>query len=254
MLQRLLALPDETLHRYDLSSLRWIMTGAAPLATETARRVEETFGPILYNFYGATETGLVSIALPGEHTARPGTVGRLIGGNEVRLLDEAGRDVPEGQVGEIFVQSPMAMEGYHDNPDATRAAQREGFLSVGDLGWLDRDGYLYLAERKSDLVITGGVNVYPWEIEQRLHEHPAVADVAVVGAPSAEWGEELVAFVVRRPGREVTAEALIDWVRAALADFKRPRDVLFVDELPRNPTGKLQKRELRARAADRGNW
>jgi fatty-acyl-CoA synthase len=249
MLSRLMALPPETLRRYDTSSLRFIMSGAAPLPTETARRVEETFGPILYNFYGATETGLVTLALPGEHTARPGTIGRLIGGNQVRILDGEGREVPDGQVGEIYVRNSMLMDGYHGNQKATDDATREGFLSVGDLGYRDADGYFYLADRKTDMVISGGVNIYPWEIEQRLHEHPAVHEVAVVGVPDAEWGESLAAFVVLRAGATVADGELDGWVRAALADYKRPRRYQFVDALPRNPTGKVLKRELKARMA-----
>jgi fatty-acyl-CoA synthase len=249
MYQRLVDLGPEVLRRYDLSSLRWLMSGAAPLPTELARRVEEGFGPILYNFYGATETGVVTLAGPGEHTARPGTIGRPVMGNELRLLDEAGRPVPDGQVGvigELYVRNRLLVEGYHADEAATRAAQRDGFMSVGDLAWRDADGYYYLAERKVDLVISGGVNIYPLEIEQRLHEHPAVSDAAVVGVPDAEWGETLIAYVVLRPGRTTTAEALRAHIGAVLADYKKPRQVLFVPELPRNPTGKVLKRELRA--------
>jgi fatty-acyl-CoA synthase len=249
MLSRLMALPPETRRKYDTSSLRWIMSGAAPLPTDLARRVEDAFGPILYNFYGATETGLVTLAKPGEHTARPGTIGRLVGGNQVRLLDGEGHDVPDGQVGELYVQNAMLMDGYHGNDAATRAATRDGFISVGDLAYRDKDGYLYLADRKSDMVISGGVNVYPWEIEQRLHEHPAVHEAAVVGVPDPEWGESLVAYVVLNEGRSATAEELQEHVRQTLADFKRPRRVYFVESLPRNPTGKILKRELKLKAA-----
>jgi fatty-acyl-CoA synthase len=247
MLSRLIALGSETLRKYDTSSLRWIMSGAAPLPTELARRVEDAFGPILYNFYGATETGLVTIALPGEHTARPGTIGKLIGGNEVRLIDGEGRDVPDGQVGELYVRNGMLMDGYHANEKATRDATREGFISVGDLAYRDADGYYYLADRKTDMVISGGVNIYPWEIEQRLHDHPAVQEAAVVGVPDPEWGESLAAFVVLRAGQSATGEELGAWVKDALADFKRPRNFQFVESLPRTVTGKILKRELKAR-------
>jgi fatty-acyl-CoA synthase len=249
MYARLMSLPPEVIRKYDCSSLRWLMSGAAPLPTDLARRVEDAFGPILYNFYGATETGLVTIAKPGEHTARPGTIGTIIGGNEVRLLDAEGREVPIGQVGEVYVRNSMLMDGYHGNDKATRDATREGFISVGDLAYRDADGYYYLADRKTDMVISGGVNIYPWEIEQRLHEHPAVHDAAVVGAPDPEWGESLVAFIVLETGRTATAEELCDWVKQTLADYKRPRKVFFIDALPRNPTGKILKRELKARAA-----
>jgi fatty-acyl-CoA synthase len=247
MLTRLMSLPPETLHKYDTSSLRWIMSGAAPLPTELARQVEDAFGPVLYNFYGATETGLVTIALPGEHTARPGTIGRLIAGNDVRLYDGEGRVVPDGQVGELYVRNPMLMDGYHGNQKATQEASRDGFISVGDLAWRDPDGYFYIADRKNDMVISGGVNIYPWEIEQRLHEHPAVQEAAVVGIPDAEWGESLAAFVVLRGGQSATAEELQAWVKEALADYKRPRKVVFIDVLPRTQTGKILKRELKQR-------
>jgi fatty-acyl-CoA synthase len=245
MYARLMALPPAMLRGYDLSSLRWLMSGAAPLPTELARQVEDTLGPILYNLYGATETGLVTLAGPGEHTARPGTIGRLLGGNEVRLLDDAGREVSEGQVGELYVKNAMMMDGYHRDEAATACASREGFISVGDLAYRDADGYYYLADRKGDMVISGGVNIYPFEIERRLHEHPAVAEAAVIGVPDPEWGESLVAFVVLRPGRSASEADLIEHVGARLADYKRPRRVFFVDALPRNATGKVLKRELR---------
>jgi acyl-CoA synthetase (AMP-forming)/AMP-acid ligase II len=251
MYARLAALPTETLRKYDYSSLRWLMSGAAPLPTDLARRVEDLFGPILYNFYGATETGTVTIALPGEHTARPGTIGRAIAGNEIKLLDGEGREVPVGQVGELYVANSMLMDGYFGNQKATSDATRNGMISVGDLAWRDADGYYYLADRKTDMVISGGVNIYPWEIEQRIHEHPSVHDVAVVGVPDPEWGESLAAFVVLNAGRSLDPEELREWVRQTLADFKRPRYVYFVDALPRNPTGKILKRELKQRAQER---
>jgi fatty-acyl-CoA synthase len=257
---RLLELGLPALRRHDFSSLRWLMSGAAPLPTELARRIEDAFGPVLYNFYGATETGFVTLAKPGEHTARPGTIGRLVVGNDIRLLDAEGRDVPGGQVGELYVTSRMLMEGYHADVEATQRAQRDGYISVGDLAWRDADGYYYLADRKIDMVISGGVNIYPIEIEQRLHEHPAVGEAAVVGVPDPAWGESLVAFVVPRrgvpplsdpggPGASVTEAELQAFVTAKLADYKKPRRILFRAELPRTPTGKVLKRELRAELA-----
>jgi fatty-acyl-CoA synthase len=248
MYARLMALPPETLRKYDTSSLKWLMSGAAPLPTDLARKVEDAFGPILYNFYGATETGLVTIALPGEHTARPGTIGRAIAGNDIKLLGPDVQEVPVGQVGEVYVKNAMLMDGYFGNQKATEDASRQGMISVGDLAWCDADGYYYLADRKTDMVISGGVNIYPWEIEQRLHEHPAVFEAAVVGVPDAEWGESLAAFVVLHTGKSCDAEELREWVRKALADYKRPRYVHFMEALPRNPTGKILKRELKQRA------
>jgi fatty-acyl-CoA synthase len=221
------------------------MSAAAPLTTEAARRFMARFGPVLWNFYGATETGLVTLAGPADHVSRPGTIGRALRGNEIRLLDDAGHEVPRGQVGELFARNTTLISGYHNNEEATRASQRDGFFSVGDMGRVDLDGYYYLESRKHDMVISGGVNIYPREIEDHLHAHPAILEAAVVGVPDPEWGETLRAFVVLRHGAALTEAEVIDYCRRELADFKRPRRVTFLPELPRNPTGKVLKRELR---------
>jgi fatty-acyl-CoA synthase len=249
MLARLLRVPAEELVDCDTSSLRWILSGAAPLPTSLARDTERAFGPILYNFYGATETGLVTMARPGEHTARPGTIGRALAGNAIRLLDEAGRDVPEGEVGELWVKNAMLVSGYFGNAQATAEAQREGYFSVGDLARRDSDGYYYLAGRRVDMVISGGVNVYPAEIEAVIDGHPQVAESAVVGVADDEWGEALCAFVALRAGATLDADALRAYVAQRLAGYKKPKHVRFCDALPRNPTGKVDKAELRRRAA-----
>lgn len=245
MLVRLGALPPAVRKPYNTSSLRWIMSGAAPLATEVARKAQEQFGPILWNFYGSTETGLVTLAGPRDHLARPGTIGRALRGNEIRLLDEQGLMVPPGEIGELFTRNATMIAGYHKNQEATAAASRQGLFSVGDLARMDADGYYYLESRKHDLVISGGVNIYPREIEDHLHTHPAVLEAAVIGAPDPEWGESLHAFIVVRPGMTLSAEEVAAHCRAGLADFKRPRQVTFLAELPRNPTGKVLKRNLR---------
>ncbi len=246
MLARLAALDPAVRARHDTSSLRWVLSGAAPLPTDTARRFQDAFGPILWNFYGATETGLVTLAGPHDHTARPGTVGRTLAGNELRILDQDGRDLPTGEVGELYVRNSMLISEYHGDEAATRGAMRGGFFSVGDLARIDRDGYVYLASRVHDMVISGGVNIYPAEIEEHLHSHPEVVEAAVIGVPDEEWGERLKAFVVRRPGSQLSSEDVVQFCRDKLADYKRPREVVFVDALPRNPTGKVLKRELRS--------
>jgi fatty-acyl-CoA synthase len=245
MLVRLTALPAAVRRRYDTSSLRWVMSGAAPLATETARQFEAQFGPILWNFYGATETGVVTLAGPGEHTRHPGTVGRALRGNRIRLLDDSGAALPLGGIGELYVQNSMLIGGYHKNRDATDKSMRDGFFSVGDLARCDGDGFYYMESRKHDMVISGGVNIYPREIEDHLHTHPAILEVAVIGVPDPEWGETLRACVVLRAGHALTAAEVADFCRRDLADYKRPRQVMFLSELPRNPTGKVLKRELR---------
>ena len=246
MLIRMTNLPKETIAKYDTSSLRWVMSAAAPLATDAARRFMEQFGPKLWNFYGATETGLVTLAGPRDHVSRPGTIGRALRGNEIRLLDEAGNQVPQGEIGELYARNSTLISGYHKNEEATQKSQREGFFSVGDMGRVDADGYYYLESRKHDMVISGGVNIYPREIEDHLMTHPAILEAAVIGVPDPEWGETLAAFVVLRSGQQLTGTEVSDYCRTHLADFKRPRQVTFLAELPRNPTGKILKRELRA--------
>jgi fatty-acyl-CoA synthase len=248
MIVRIASLPDEAFVGRDTTSLRWVMSAAAPLSTDAARRFMARFGPVLWNFYGSTETGLVTLAGPGDHLTRPGTIGRALRGNEVRLCDDTGHDVPEGQVGELFARNEMLISGYHKNEEATRASLRDGFFSVGDLGRRDRDNYYYLESRKHDMVISGGVNIYPREIEDHLHTHPAIVDAAVIGVPDPEWGETLRAFIVLRDGHQLSEQEVITYCQGGLADFKRPRKVTFLPELPRNPTGKILKRELREHA------
>jgi fatty-acyl-CoA synthase len=245
MIVRITNLPSATLPSADTTSLRWVMSAAAPLTTEAARRFMARFGPVLWNFYGATETGIVTLAGPGDHLTRPGTIGRALRGNEIRLYDDRGHEVAEGEVGELYARNAMLISGYHRNEEATRASQRDGFFSVGDLGRRDADGYYYLEARKHDMVISGGVNIYPREIEDLLHAHPAILDAAVIGVPDPEWGETLRAFVVLRDGHTLSEADVIAYCRDGLADFKRPRKVTFLPELPRNPTGKILKRELR---------
>jgi fatty-acyl-CoA synthase len=245
MLVRITSLPADVLAGRDTSSLRWVMSGGAPLSTETARRFMDRFGPILWNFYGSTETAMVTLAGPGDHLTRPGTIGRALRGNEIRLLDETGRAVAPGEIGELYARNSMLITGYHRNAEATAASQRDGLFSVGDLARRDADGYYYLESRKHDMVISGGINIYPREIEDHLHAHPAILDAAVVGVPDPEWGETLHAFVVVRDGHALSEQEVIDHCRTGLADYKRPRKITFVRELPRNPTGKVLKRELR---------
>jgi len=245
MLIRIAALPPATIAKYSTSSLRWVMSGAAPLPTEAARRFMDMFGPILWNFYGSTETGLVTLAAPGDHVSRSGTIGRALRGNTIRLLDDSGRPVMQGEVGELFARNSTMMSGYHGDQEATNNAQREGFYSVGDVGRVDADGFYYLESRKHDMVISGGVNIYPREIEDHLSTHPAILEAAVIGVPDPEWGETLRAFVVLRNEAQLTEREVQDFCREGLADYKRPRKVLFLAEMPRNPTGKILKRELR---------
>jgi fatty-acyl-CoA synthase len=246
MLHRLMALPDETFRRYDTRSLRAVFCGGAQLAGPLALRAMEKLGPVLYNFYGATETGLVTVATPEDLRAAPGTIGRAVPGTTIRLLDEQGREVPRGEVGELYARNAMLVEGYHADEEATRASLRDGFFSVGDLATQDAAGRFHIAGRKRDMVISGGVNIYPAEVEAALEAHPGVAQAAVIGVPDEEWGERLRAFVVTRAGHAPTADELRAWCRARLSGPKTPREWVFLEALPSNPTGKILKRELRA--------
>jgi fatty-acyl-CoA synthase len=245
LLHRILALPNDVLWRYDTSSLRALFCGGAQLPGPLALRALERFGPVLYNFYGATETGLVTVATPDDLRDAPGTIGRAIPGSAIRLLDENGREVRVGEVGELYVRNAMLVEGYHHDTEATSASVREGFFSVGDLARVDDAGRYHIVGRRRDMVISGGVNVYPVEIEQVIERHPAVAQVAVIGVPDDEWGERLRAFVVARPGQTLSGNDMRVYCRDALSGPKIPREWVFLDALPSNPTGKVLKRELR---------
>jgi fatty-acyl-CoA synthase len=206
----------------------------------------DRFGDILYNLYGATEFGVVTIATPQELRSAPGTIGHKVPGTEIRLLDDAGQEVPKGQPGELWAKSKLAVEGYHNDQAATDASLKDGFFSVGDLARKDAAALYFIEGRKRDMVISGGVNVYPAEVEAALEQHPALAEVAVIGTEDADWGERVRAFVVKKPGATVDEAELKAWARERLSGPKVPRDYVFLDALPRNPTGKVLKRELRS--------
>lgn len=245
MLHRILDLPAEVRAKYDTRSLHGLFSGGAPLSGTLARRVIEEFGHVLYNFYGSTETGINTIATPEELLRSPGTIGHAIAENEIRLLDDAGGEVPEGETGELWVKNALLVDGYHADKAATDAATRDGFFSVGDLAHRDANGLFHIDGRKRDMIITGGVNVYPAEVEEVLHRHPNVAEVAVIGIEDDEWGERVCACVVPRHG-ELDELELLAWAKRHLAGPKVPRDVRVMDALPKNPTGKVLKRQLRA--------
>lgn len=246
MLHRILELPEDTRRKYDTTTLRALFSGGAPLSGPLANDFMDVFGDVVFNFYGATETGLVTLAKPEDLRAAPGTIGRAVPGNDIRLLDDDGRPVRQGEAGELFVKNPMLVAGYHRDDDATQQSMRDGYFSVGDLARCDRDGRYFIEGRKRDMIITGGVNVYPAEVEAAFDAHPDVAECAVVGLPDREWGERVAAFVVPRQGATIDEGSLKAHARERLSGPKVPRQFVVLEALPRNPTGKVLKRELRA--------
>lgn len=248
MFNRLLQLPVEVRARYPLSSLRFLIHGAAPCAVETKRRMLEWFGPVLWEMFAGTE-GPGTIVGPEEWLAKPGTVGRSAPG-QVRILDEAGAAQPPGVAGRVYLPNPESSRfEYFKDPDKTASVQHEGWFTAGDIGYLDADGYLFLVGRSADVVITGGVNIYPQEVDDVLALHPAVADVACVGVPDEDLGEVLRAVVELHAGFVADAamqRSLMDFCAERLSKQKRPRGVDFVRELPRSEAGKVLRARLRA--------
>jgi long-chain acyl-CoA synthetase len=226
------------------SLLRWALSAGAPLADETARRAERRLGVEIRQGYGMTEATFCTINAPPDERVF-GSVGRPVWGVEVRLLDEAGGDVPAGESGEVAVRGHNAMSGYLHDPEATAHIAREGFIRSGDVGRLDGQGRLAIVDRIKDLIIRGGHNVYPSEVETALATHADVAEVAVIGRPDDYYGEEVVAVVVKREGAELSEAQLLHWARSQFGPNKRPREVAFVDALPLGPSGKVLKRTLR---------
>jgi fatty-acyl-CoA synthase len=248
MLQRILALPGETLSSYDLSSLRITSASGSALPGELATEWMDRFGDNVYNLYGSTEVAYATVATPEDLRAAPGTAGRPPRGTVVRLYDEAGREVPTGEVGRIFVGNEMSFEGYTGGGGKETI---DGLLSSGDVGHLDSDGRLFIDGRDDEMIVSGGENVFPREVEDLLADHGAVVEVAVIGVEDAEFGQRLKAFVVATAEAEVSEDELKAHIKAHLASYKAPREIEFVDELPRNATGKVLKRELHEREAQR---
>ena len=244
---RLLALPDDLKASYDLSSLRTMIHAAAPCPIDVKRRMLDWWGPVIVEYYAATEGG-GTLVMPDEWLAKPGTVGKPWPTSEIKIFDDDGNDVPQGQPGTVYMRMGAGGFEYYKDEEKTRKARIEDFFTVGDVGYLDEDGWLFLMDRKADMIISGGVNIYPAEIENELLTHPKVGDVAVFGIPHDDWGEEIRAVVEPasgvEPSDELTAE-LAAFCRERLAKFKIPRTFDYIDEMPRDPNGKLYKRKLR---------
>jgi fatty-acyl-CoA synthase len=248
MLQRILQLPEQTLASYDLSSLRITSLSGSALPGELAIEWMDRFGDNIYNLYGSTEVAYATVATPEDLRAAPGTAGRPPRGTVVRLYDEQGQEVPRGEVGRIFVGNEMSFEGYTGGGSKDAI---DGLLSSGDVGHIDSGGRLFIDGRDDEMIVSGGENVFPREVEDLLADHEAVVEVAVIGVEDEEFGQRLKAFVVRAEGVEVSDEDLKAHVKAHLAGYKAPREFEFMPELPRNATGKILKRELHAREAEK---
>ncbi|GAB2482872.1 AMP-binding protein [Jatrophihabitans fulvus] len=255
MLVRLLKLPRDVRESYDVSSLRAVVHAAAPCPPEVKRRAIDWLGPIVHEYYAGSEGNCFFAIDTADWLAHPGSVGRSLQGTP-HILDDDGHELDPGEVGQIWIEGEADFE-YHNDPDKTSGSYNErGWSTLGDLGHLDAEGYLYLSDRRTDLIIRGGVNIYPREIEEALVSHPAVLDVAVVGVPDADMGEQVRAVVQVAPDAaevpdDALAERLLAHCAERLAPFKRPRSIEFVDELPRLPSGKVLRRLLRDRAAER---
>ncbi|WP_199523101.1 AMP-binding protein [Pararhodobacter sp. CCB-MM2] len=246
MFIKLLKLPSEVRARYDLSSLRWVSHTAAACPVDVKKAMIDWWGPILHEVYGGTEVGIAMHCTSPEWLAHPGTVGRVVEGAEVRILGEDDRVLPQGETGEIYVRNPNYADfTYINRPEARAETEKDGFISIGDVGWLDEDGFLFLGDRKRDMIIFGGTNIYPAEIESALVQHPQVADCAVIGLPDPEFGEIVCAWVQPARGAKPNEAEIADFLGRTLARYKLPRRYLFVDSLPREESGKLMKRKLR---------
>jgi long-chain acyl-CoA synthetase len=241
---RLLRLPAEARTRYDLSTLRHVVHSGAPCAPEVKRAMLKWWGPVLYETYGSTETGVVTKISPEEWLAKPGSVGRPVLTGEVRIRGEDGQWAGPGQTGDIYLRIHGTPDfTFHGDPEKRTAVEYDGLITCGDMGWLDEEGYLFLCDRRVDMVISGGVNIYPAEVEAALLEHPGVSDCAVFGIPDPEFGEALVAHVEADDG--VKPDELKAFLRGRIAGYKVPRHVVISDALPREETGKIMKRRLR---------
>ncbi len=246
MMHRLLALPEEVRSRYDLSSLKNVQHAAAPCPPKTKEAMIEWWGPVIEEYYGSTESGINTYIRSEEALRKPGSVGRVIEGMSLAIFDDKGDECGPGEVGDVFIGSPFSKTfQYHGDPEKRGKSVKHDMFTNGDMGYLDEDGYLFLSDRRADMVISGGVNIYPAEIEAVLHSHPEIADCAVFGIPDEEWGEALHAVVQAEPDTGLTLERLKSYCAEHLAGYKVPRSIELADDLPRQPSGKIYKRKLR---------
>ena len=247
MFNRLLRLPDEVKRRHDLSSLEYVTHAAAPCPPPVKRAMIDWWGPVIWEYYGSTEMGNVTNLSSAEWLAHPGSVGRVMPGVTLRVVDAEGRDVPPGTIGEVIGKGRHGTGfTYQNAPEKRAAMEKHGLITPGDMGYFDADGFLYLCDRINDMIISGGANIYPAEIEAELHKLPGVADCAVFGIPDEEFGEQVMAVVQPMPGTTLTPAALQAELRKVLTGYKVPRRIDFAESLPREDSGKIFKRKLRA--------
>jgi long-chain acyl-CoA synthetase len=249
MFHRLLQLPADTRAQYNLSTMRLIVHGAAPCPVHVKRGMIDWFGPVVWEYYAATEGGGGFMVGSEEWLTKPGTVGRPGPEFDNKILDDAGNEVPAGTVGTIYMRAPARGRfEYFKDGTKTSSSYRGEYFTLGDLGYFDEDGYLFLTGRSAELIISGGVNIYPQEVDNELLKHPAVLDACTIGVPNEEWGEEVKSVVQLRPGftpsEALTAE-LMRWAKDRLAHFKCPRSIDYSTDLPRLPSGKIQRRLVR---------
>ena len=247
MFSRMLKLPEAVKRRYDLSSMEFVVTIGSPCAPEVKQAMLDWWGPVIHESYGASELGLVTHISPQESLERPGSAGRPIPGVRLKILDAEGKELPPRSPGLVYARQMGYTDfTYNNNDEARRKLEHDGLWTLGDMGWLDEDGYLYLSDRAVDMVISGGANIYPAEVEAALIVMPGVADCAVFGIPDAEFGESIAAAVQVQPGHVLTQESVKQWLGERISNFKVPRLVAFHDQLPREDSGKIFKRILRA--------
>ena len=254
MFHRLLSLPDDVKARYDVSSLMFVIHGAAPCPVDVKRRLIEWLGPIVWEYYAATE-GAGTLVGSDEWMQKPGTVGKVTPADHVRILDDDGNELAANEIGTVYLKAPDDRFEYFKAPAKTEGAYQGSHFTLGDVGYVDPDGYLFLTDRSAHLIITGGVNVYPAEVEAVLLGHPAVGDAGVVGRPDEEWGEVVVAAVELHQGgapSDALAAELIEWCRDRIAHYKCPSHVVFLEQLPRHDNGKLYKNQLREQLRAQG--
>lgn len=239
----ILALPEEVRNKYDVSSMTTLLSSSAPISAKTKKEILSFFkNGKLYEGYGATETGVVTALRPEDQLRKLNSVGQAVFGKQIKILDPDGNEMKPGEIGEIYTRGINIFKGYLKNPEATKAAFRGDWCAVGDMGYVDEENYLYLVDRKNDMIISGGENIYPTEVEKVIYAHPSVREVAIVGVPDEFWGESVKAVVLLKDGMSATPEEIIELTKGKLAGYKRPRTVDFVTELPMTPTGKILRR------------